>query len=328
MDEDLRRGALADWAARRLGLADAALEPVSVDASFRRYFRVRAGEHSWIAMDAPPDRENSEAFLRVAALMRDAGLHVPAIHHHDLERGFLLIEDLGDRSYLGALDADTADTLFDDAIGALVDWQAASRPGVLPVYDEALLRRELALFPDWFLGRHLGVRLSASERDEMAAMFDRIVERAQAQPRVYVHRDFMPRNLMVSDPNPGVIDFQDAVYGPVAYDVLCLFRDAFLSWPAERVEAWTRDYWRRARRRGVPVPEDYGEFAVMCDWIGVQRHLKVMGIFARIRYRDGKPRYLTDAPRFAGYLRDAFSRLPELAPLAALLRRHVPEMSP
>lgn len=322
---DPRREALAAWAAGRLGGGRAALEPVSVDASFRRYFRIRDGGRSLIAMDAPPEREDSRPFVRVASLMREAGLHVPSVHACDLDRGFLLLEDLGERSYLEVLDADNADALFADAVTALIDWQAASRPGVLPEYDAGLLRRELALFPDWFLDRHLDVELTAGERGELEGVFDAVVARALDQPRVYVHRDYMPRNLLVSDPNPGVIDFQDAVYGPVAYDLLSLFKDAFVSWPAARVADWTRDYWMRARARGLPVPAEYGEFATMLDWIGVQRHLKVLGIFARIRHRDGKPRYLEDAPRFLRYVLDTAARHPELTPLARLFERHVVE---
>ena len=320
---DARRQALAAWVAARLGEADAVLAPVSVDASFRRYFRVRHDGGSLIAVDSPPDREDPRPFLRVAALMREAGLHVPAVQAEDAGRGFLLLEDLGGETYLDVLDADNADRLFGDAIAALIDWQAASRPGVLPEYDAALLRRELGVFPDWFLGRHLGVVLDESERARLATAFDTLVDWALAQPRVYVHRDFMPRNLMVSEPTPGVIDFQAAVHGPLAYDILCLFKDAFLSWPEARVEAWLRDYRERARDRGLPVPAGFDEFRAMVDRIGIQRHLKVLGIFARIRHRDGKPHYLEDAPRFVGYVRDAAARLPEMAPLAALFERHV-----
>lgn len=276
-------------------------------------------------MDAPPRQEDSRPFVRVAELMREAGLHVPRIHDCDLDRGFLLLEDLGSRSYLDVLDDANADALFADAIAALVDWQAASRPGVLPEYDATLLRRELDLFPEWFLGRHLGITLDAAERAALEGVFEDIVARALAQPRVFVHRDYMPRNLMVSDPNPGVIDFQDAVYGPIAYDVLSLFKDAFVSWPAERFEAWTHAYWSRAAAHDLPVPAEYAEFAQMLDWIGVQRHLKVLGIFARIRYRDGKPHYLEDAPRFVGYVLEAVARQPALAPLARLFERHVAE---
>lgn len=320
---DSRRDALARWVAERLDRPSASLTPVSVDASFRRYFRIQAGGGSLIAMDAPPQREDSRPFVRVASLMREAGLHVPAVHADDLDNGFLLLEDLGDSSYLDALNPDNADPLFADAVTALIDWQAASRPGVLPEYDDGLLRRELNLFPDWFLGRHLGLDLSGGERAEMEGMFDLIVTRALEQPRVYVHRDYMPRNLMFSDPNPGVIDFQDAVYGPIAYDVLSLFKDAFVSWPDERIEQWTRDYWRRAADRGLPVPAEYDEFAAMLDWIGVQRHLKVLGIFARICYRDGKPQYLEDAPRFVRYVMETAARRPALAPLAELFERYV-----
>lgn len=322
---EFRRDDLARWVAGRLNLASAVLQPVSVDASFRRYFRVHADGRSLIAVDAPPQREDSRPFVRVASLMREAGLHVPAIHADDLDNGFLLLEDLGDNSYLDVLTPDNADTLFADAIAALIDWQAASRPGVLPEYDDTLLRNELNLFPDWFLDRHLGLDLNADERAELEGIFDLIVTRALEQPRVYVHRDYMPRNLMLSNPNPGVIDFQDAVHGPIAYDVLSLFKDAFVSWPDERIERWTRDYWRLAGERGIPVPGKYDDFAAMLDWIGVQRHLKVLGIFARIRYRDGKPRYLEDAPRFVRYVMETAARRPELAPLSEFFERHVVE---
>ena len=315
---DPRLDELRQWVSECLGLRDAALEPASVDASFRRYFRVREGGRSWIAMDAPPEREDCNPFVKVAHLMREAGVHVPEIVAQDLARGFLLLSDLGTTTYLTALANGDADALFSDAIDALVKWQLASRPGVLPPYDEALLRREVELFPEWYLARHLGL-----ERDAHHAMlepvFTRLIRGALDQPQVYVHRDYMPRNLMVSEPNPGVLDFQDAVYGPITYDVVCLFRDAFISWPEARVLDWSVRYWERAKRAGLPVTGDFAAFYRDFEWMGLQRHLKVIGIFARIHYRDGKPGYLDDTPRFIEYARATAGRYPELVGLLRVL---------
>lgn len=270
-------------------------------------------------MDAPPEREDCRPFVRVAALMRAAGLNVPEVLAQDLDRGFLLLTDLGATTYLKALNEANADQLFGDAIDALLRLQIASRPGVLPVYDEALLQRELALFPDWYIGRHLGVELSDEQHRILAEINARIVAHNLAQPSVFVHRDYMPRNLMVADPNPGVLDFQDAVFGPITYDVVSLFKDAFISWDEERVLDWAVRYWEKAKRAGLPVNADFGEFYRGFEWMGLQRHLKVLGIFARINYRDGKPGYLADAPRFVRYVRDVCGRYSALAPLARLL---------
>lgn len=323
---DERLDALRAWLEQVLAGCGFELAPASADASFRRYFRVSAGAESWIAMDAPPQREDNRAFVRIAALLRAAGLHAPTIHNQDLDQGFLLLEDLGSRSYLQALDARNADGLFADALDALIDWQAASRTGVLPDYDAATLHAELGLFGDWYLGRHLGVGLRGDERETLQSGYEAIVARALAAPRAFVHRDFMPRNLMVCEPNPGVLDFQDARFGPITYDLVSLFKDAFLSWPEERVEIWLADYWRRARAAGLPVAARFDDLRTQCDWIGLQRHLKVLGIFARIRYRDGKPDYLEDAPRFVAYLRPVLRRYPELAGLARLFDRYVEPM--
>lgn len=314
---DPRAVAARDWALRSLGLRDAVFAPASADASFRRYFRIEDGARSWVLMDAPPEREDCRPFLQVAQLLHEAGLNAPQIVAEDLANGFLLLSDLGRQTFLHVIDADNADALMVDAIDALIRWQLASRPGVLPVYDAALLRRELALFPDWYVARHLAVSLSNAQKMALAGIDTLLVESALAQPRVYVHRDYMPRNLMVSTPSPGILDFQDAVEGPIAYDVVSLFKDAFLSWPAERVEAWRRQYAERARRAGLPLPDD-ASFARQFDWMGVQRHLKVIGIFARINYRDGKPHYLADVPRFIRYVRDVAARYRELAPLLQL----------
>jgi len=318
MDNRLR--ALQAWAADRLGSGDFRLERASADASFRRYFRLFPGDgKTLIAMDAPPEREDSRAFVKVARLLREAGLNAPEIHHHDLAQGFLLVTDLGTQPYLGALREDNADRLFGDATTALVRWQSASREGVLPGYDEALLRRELELFPEWYAGRHRGVKLTPAQRASLDRVFAAILARNLAEPRVYVHRDFMPRNLMVTEPNPGVLDFQDAVHGPISYDVACLFRDAFVSWDEERVLDGTVRYWEKARRSGLPVRADFADFWRDVEWMAVQRHLKVLGIFARLHYRDGKAGYLDDTPRFVGYVRHAVARYDELAPLGRLL---------
>ena len=318
MDDRLR--ALAAWLHAALPGTPFTLEPASADASFRRYFRVRFEGRTLIAMDAPPQQEDSRPFVRVAALFRDAGLHVPEVIAQDLPQGFLLLSDLGTVSYMAAMQAGAdVDALFGDATTALVTWQQASKPGVLPEYDDALLRRELALFPDWYIAKHLGVTLEPSQREQLDRVFDAVVARNLAEARVYVHRDYMPRNLMVSDPNPGILDFQDAVHGPISYDVACLFRDAFISWEEERVLDGTIRYWEKARKASLPVPRDFGEFWRDVEWMGLQRHLKVIGIFARLRHRDGKQGYVEDAPRFIGYLRHATQRYGELAPLGRLL---------
>ncbi len=298
------------------------IEPASADASFRRYFRVSltdSGE-SRIVMDAPPQQEDCRSFIAVAELLRQAGLNAPAILAQDLKQGFLLLTDLGSTTYLAALQQDDAraDALFRDAVDALVSWQLASRPGVLPPYDAALLRRELDLFPDWYLARHLGLALAPQQRQLLQRMFALIMAGNLAQPAVYVHRDYMPRNLMLSEPNPGILDFQDAVYGPVSYDMASLVRDAFISWEEERALDWIVRYWDKARRAGLPVGSDFGDFYRDLEWMGLQRHLKVLGIFARIRHRDGKAGYIEDAPRFLGYVRAVAARYNALAPLAHL----------
>ena len=316
-----RLEALDAWLRDALGDRAFTREPASADASFRRYFRVFSEGRTWVAMDAPPEREDCRPFVKVAALMRSAGVHVPEIVSQDLEQGFLLLSDLGTRTYLQALDESNAGALMTDATRALVDWQAASREGQLPPYDEALLRRELGLFQDWYIGRHLGVTLESSERESLDAVFRRIVASNLAEPRVFVHRDYMPRNLMVSEPNPGVLDFQDAVHGPISYDIASLWRDAYLSWEEERVLDGTIRYWEAARKRGLPVPSGFADFWSDVEWMGLQRHLKVLGIFARIHYRDAKPGYLEDTPRFIGYVRHACARYSDLAQLARLLDR-------
>jgi aminoglycoside/choline kinase family phosphotransferase len=331
---DARVAALNAWLARELGTHGFALAPASADASFRRYFRVTLeapaaianGAPTLIAMDAPPEKEDCRPFVRIATLLIDAGLNAPSVLAQDLANGFLLLRDLGTVTYLNelvdpALSPARASELFRDAIDALILWQRATREGILPPYDEALIRRELALFPDWYLGRHLALELSRNEQAELARIFDVLVRTFAAQAQVYTHRDYMPRNLMVSDPNPGVLDFQDAVIGPIAYDVISLYKDAFVSWPEERVQDGCIRYWEKARRAGLPVPADFTDFYRALDFTGLQRHLKVLGIFARIRYRDGKSGYLEDTPRFLGYARVVAERYSELRALARLIDR-------
>ena len=318
-DADPRFDELRPWVSARLGASDLTFQRASEDASFRRYFRVIGNGRSWIVMDAPPQREDCRPFVHVARLMHGAGVHVPEIIAEDLERGYLLLTDLGTKTYLTVLNDGNADALFSDALDALVKWQLASRPDTLPPYDEALLRRELGLFPEWYLGRHLGIELEADDRSSLETLFTRLVEASLAQPKAYVHRDYMPRNLMLSDPNPGVLDFQDAVYGPITYDVVSLFRDAVLSWPEARVLDWSARYWERAKKAGLAVHPDFGDFYRAFEWMGLQRHLKVLGIFARIHYRDGKPGYLEDTPRFLAYARVVAERYTELSGLVGLL---------
>ncbi|HZN22923.1 MAG TPA: phosphotransferase [Burkholderiales bacterium] len=316
---DLRFDELREWVSACLGRSDLAFQRASEDASFRRYFRVSGDGRSWIVMDAPPEREDCRPFVKVARLMHAAGVHVPEIIAEDIGRGYLLLSDLGTKTYLAVLNETNADALFSDALDALVKWQLASKPGTLPPYDEALLRRELLLFPEWYLERHLGVQLDRQQRSTLETLFARLIDASLAQPKVYVHRDYMPRNLMLSEPNPGVLDFQDAVYGSITYDVVSLFRDAFLSWPEARVLDWSARYWERARKAGLPVHADFGDFYRAFEWMGLQRHLKVLGIFARIHYRDGKPGYLEDTPRFLAYARPVAERYSELSGLVSLL---------
>jgi aminoglycoside/choline kinase family phosphotransferase len=317
---DPRRDALERWLSTQLRGARFSLTPASVDASFRRYFRASLDDGaSFVAMDAPPDKEDCRAFVHVARLLHEAGVHAPQVRAQDLAQGFLLLSDLGTRTYLQELAPGNAPQLFADATDALIRWQLASRPGELPPYDEALLRREMQLFPDWYVARHLGVALSKDQAERLEQVFALLVKSALAQPKVYVHRDYMPRNLMLSNPNPGVLDFQDAVIGPISYDMVSLVRDAFLSWEEEAVLDWTARYWEKAKGAGLPVEADFGEFWRAFEWMGLQRHLKVLGIFARINYRDGKPQYLADTPRFLRYARAVAKRYSALAPLNRFL---------
>jgi N-acetylmuramate 1-kinase len=304
------------------GLKRETLRAASADASFRRYFRIDGGERSFIVMDAPPPQEDVRPFVHIAALLHDAGLNAPQVVAQDEPQGFLLLGDLGQRLYLDALRDATpsqADALMRDAIAALVRWQAQGDASSLPPYDEALLQREMALFPDWCVQREHGIAWSGEQRAQWDAVTQRLVASALAQPAVAVHRDFMPRNLMVSQPNPGILDFQDAVRGPITYDIASLLRDAFISWDEEREIDWAVRYWEDARKAGLPVGHDFGEFWRALEWMGLQRHLKVLGIFCRLKHRDHKPAYSADLPRFFSYATKVALRYNELAPLLPLI---------
>ena len=328
-----RHAAFTQWLNAQVavhGVQPTTLRAASADASFRRYFRVDTFAGSCIVMDAPPDKENCQPFVHVARLMQEAHLLVPRILAWDEPQGFMLLDDLGTQTMMEVIDPTQPQAnhgLYMRAIDALLAWQQASRPGVLPAYDEALLTRELSLFPDWYLAQHRSVQLDTQQRDMLNRTFQTIVQRNLAAPSVYVHRDFMPRNLMMphdsSEPRLGVLDFQDAVYGPVSYDIASLMRDAFLSWDEDFVLDVTIRYWERARKLGLLDHEgwsqDFGEFWRAVEWMGLQRHLKVAGIFARLTLRDGKPKYLADAPRFIGYIRSTASRYSELTPLLRLI---------
>jgi aminoglycoside/choline kinase family phosphotransferase len=324
-----REAAFHEWLRRVTpahGLQPASLRPASADASFRRYLRLDGAGRSFIVMDAPPAQEDCRPFVKVAQLMADAGLHVPQVLAWDEPQGFMLLDDLGVQTMIEVVEPQPAratQQLYLRAVDALLAWQLASRPGVLPPYDEALLTRELSLFPDWYLQKHRGLDLPARMRETLDTQFRLIVQRNLAAPSVYVHRDFMPRNLMLprdpAEQRLGVLDFQDAVHGPITYDIACLMRDAFLSWDEEFVLDITVRYWEKALKAGLPVDADFGEFYRAVEWMGLQRHLKVAGIFARLTLRDGKPKYLADAPRFIAYIRTATHRYRELAPLARLI---------
>ncbi|MEW5967703.1 MAG: phosphotransferase [Pseudomonadota bacterium] len=319
-----RLQALQDWAARQLGGDALDIAPASADASFRRYFRVSLNQggakgRDYIVMDAPPAHEDCRPFVAVARLFRDAGVHVPEVLAQDLDQGFLLLTDLGHTTYLSALNESTARELYLASNDALVRIQQASRPGVLPEYDRALLTRELMLFPEWYVAKHLGVAMTDLQKTVLDTVFERLLANNLAQPQVYVHRDWHSRNLMVSDPNPGILDFQDAVYGPITYDLASIYRDAYIQWDEEMQLDWVIRYWEKARAARLPVRQDFGEFWRDFEWMGAQRHIKVLGIFARLYHRDGKDGYLKDMPLVMHYLRKVCERYDELKPLLFLL---------
>ena len=308
------------WVQEVLGVRDVDLQPASTDASFRRYFRVRAPNATLILMDAPPDREDCRAFIAVSDLLALAGVHVPAIHGRDPEAGFLLLEDLGTRCYMDELNADSASALYGDAFESLLAMQSRVPAHAVPTYDRSLVMAELSLFADWFLGRHLGIDGSGRIGEILSSSFDFLAERFDEQEKVFVHRDYHSRNLMRTDVrNPGVLDFQDAVAGPAVYDAISLMRDVYIEWPAERVEAWLRDYHRDALAKAIPVSADAELFLRDADLVGAQRHLKIAGIFCRLYYRDAKSDYLRDIPLTLRYLLGECERQPELTGLGDLL---------
>lgn len=304
----------------------ASLRAASADASFRRYLRIDGGAGSLIVMDAPPPQEDVRPFVQVAQLIEQAGLNAPRVLAQDVTHGFLLLTDLGSTPYLGALkdalaadDFARADGLMREAFAALVQWQQHVDATSLPPYDDALLRRELALFPEWCVGREHGIVWTAAQQAQWQGACDLLVASALAQPRVAVHRDYMPRNLMCADPNPGILDFQDAVLGPITYDAASMLRDAFLSWDEEQELDWAVRYWQQARRAGLPLDADFGEYWRQLEWMGLQRHLKVLGIFCRLKHRDAKPAYSQDLPRFFKYARRVAGRYSGFAGLLRLL---------
>jgi len=317
-----------------LALIPETVSPASADASFRRYFRVQAKHTEYtscIIMDAPPVLEDSHRFVHIAKLMQNAGIRAPEILDWDEQNGFLLLSDLGGQTFLEAIHAqpentDLADDLFRQAIPLLIRWQQASQPGILPSYDEAALKRELDLFPEWYIAKHRQIKLDVTQKNTLEAAFQQIIRHNLSSANVYVHRDFMPRNLMVGTPlpnghfsEPGILDFQDALYGPITYDIASLMRDAFHTWDEEFVLDMTIRYWEAARRAGLPVDADFSDFWVAVEWMGLQRHLKILGIFARLTLRDGKPKYLADTPRFIHYVRATCSRYRDLKPLLLLV---------
>ena len=307
------------------------LAPASADASFRRYFRATfADGQTRVVMDAPPQHEDCRPFLHIAQLFQDAGIHVPHVYAHDLKQGFLLLSDLGNTTYLQALgegNEDTARALYGAATDALIKIQLATRENELPPYNEAVLLREMRLFPEWYITKHLNVALSEAQNAKLETVFARIIANNLAQPKVYVHRDYHSRNLMVAEPNPGVLDFQDALYGPITYDLASLFKDAYIRWEEAEIIDWLVRYWEKARKVGLPVADDFSVFYRDYEWMAVQRHLKVLGIFARLYHRDGKDGYLKDLPLVMAYLRAACARYIDLKPLLNLLDTLQPNSS-
>jgi N-acetylmuramate 1-kinase len=324
---DSRLADLTRWVFEDLGFAGSEIAPASVDASFRRYFRVTRDADTYIAMDAPPEKENLEPFLKVARILLGIGLNAPVVLAQDRKRGFLLLSDLGKRQYLDELEAEgAAQRLYADALGALSAMQLADRAtmGGLPRYDRALLMREMQLMPEWFLERHLGLQISAAERGMLNRVFEALAHSALGQPATFVHRDYHSRNLLVTaDNNPGILDFQDAVAGPVTYDLVSLLKDCYIAWPAPRVRTWALEYREKLLAGGFALGASEPEFIRWFDLVGLQRHIKVLGIFARLNYRDGKRQYLEDLPRVLRYTQDAAGEYAETAEFAEFIARRI-----
>lgn len=338
-DDDNRKSVFEQWlqvVTPTFDLISSSLEMASADASFRRYFRIKSAQgQSFVVMDAPPEKENSAPFVEMAQLLQEAGVHGPHVLNWDSSHGFMLLTDLGHRTVLTCLNAaEPAANLgyFVSAIDQLIKLQLASRPQALPLYDQPLLLREVKLFDQWYLEQHKGLTLTPAQQQVLASTYHQLIEHNLSSASVFVHRDFMPRNLMVPDTfdpsagaplgtpvHLGVLDFQDAVYGPITYDIASLTRDAFWTWEEDFVLDVTIRYWEKARKAGLPVPDDFGDFYRAVDWMALQRHLKVAGIFARLTLRDGKPKYLADTPRFIDYIRQTAGRYRELKPLLRLI---------
>ena len=325
MNQLQRYQLLENWVKSQFPTRSFLLSPASADASFRRYFRIEFSDQSapktLIVMDAPPEHEDCVSFLYVANIFSAANVHVPKILAKDLRQGLLLLSDLGNTTYLESIGANSlvASDLYDDAIDALIRIQSVNCTEELPDYDESLLFKELNLFPDWYLAKHLKVTLDTGQKEELNNCFTKIINNNLAQPRVYVHRDFHSRNLMVTSPNPGIIDFQDAVYGPITYDLVSLFKDAYIYWDEEKILDWVIRYWEKARKIGLPVAGNFSDFYRDFEWMGVQRHIKILGIFSRLCYRDGKNNYLGDMPVVISYLKKTCDRYRELNFLLELL---------
>ena len=315
-----RRGQLEAWLRLILDDRDFTLTDLAADAGARRYFRIKpSGEDSLVVMDAPVAHNDNQQFAFVANLLASHGLHVPKVSHANLKDVFLLLSDLGDETYLKVLNNENADKLFDDATTALIKLQSITELDLLSRYNAGLMSEELALFDNWYIQQHLNITLEENAQSSLNNVLKLIIERCMSQPTVLTHRDYMPRNLMVCEENPGILDFQDARIGPISYDVISLFKDAFISWEEEQVLDWTIRYWEKARKASLPVPEDFGSFYEDVEWMGLQRHLKVLGIFSRLKHRDGKNHYILDAPRFLTYARNVAMRYNALKPLLLIL---------
>jgi N-acetylmuramate 1-kinase len=324
---DSRLAALTRWVVDDLGFTGSRIEPASADASFRRYFRVTRGADTCIVMDAPPEKENVAPFVSIAQALAGMNLNVPIVLARDVSQGLLLLSDLGSSQYLDELTADReVDRLYADALEALVTMQTAGGAAArsLPVYGRELLLREMELLPEWFLGRHLGIAVGAHERRLLDRLFDALAQAALSQPAAFVHRDYHSRNLLLTaERNPGILDFQDAVRGPVTYDAVSLLKDCYIAWPPERVRGWVLGYRERLQGAGMGVGADAAEFLRWFDLMGLQRHIKVLGIFARLYYRDGKRGYLKDLPRVLDYTRATAAAHPETAEFADFLTTHI-----
>ena len=321
---DARLQQLQHWLQQQLQITDYCIEPASADASFRRYFRVTLSDGSTsVVMDAPPDKEDCGPFIHVSSMLADMGLHVPVAEHKDIGQGFLLLNDLGATQYLSVLDKDNAGQLYGDAMAALLVMQASKDPRIpqLPAYDAALLQREMELFREWLVGKHLAITLSDSINKLLNDSFRTLADSALAQPRGFVHRDYHSRNLMVSTPAPGILDFQDAVYGPLTYDLVSLLRDCYISWPQAQVESWLQGFHAESRTQGLKA--DYETYRQWFDYMGAQRHLKASGIFARLNIRDGKPGYLKDIPLTLGYIVQVAADYAALGPLGRFIEDEV-----